>query len=96
MREYELTVVFSPEISDEDMADEIEKVNRLVTEKGGVLNGEVQRWGKKRLAYPIRRFKEGNYVLTRFKISPGQTAELERNLHSLEVILRHLLVKLEE
>lgn len=91
-----MTVVFSPEISDEDMADEIEKVNRLVTEKGGVLNGEVQRWGKKRLAYPIRRFKEGNYVLTRFKISPGQTAELERNLHSLEVILRHLLVKLEE
>jgi small subunit ribosomal protein S6 len=96
MREYELTVVFSPEIPDEDMANEIEKVNRLVTEKGGVLNGEVKRWGKRRLAYPIRRFKEGNYVLTRFKLRPGQTAELERNLQSSEGILRHLLVKLEE
>ena len=96
MREYELTVVFSPEISDEDMVNEIEKVNRLVTEKGGVLNGEVKRWGKRKLAYPIRRFKEGNYVLTQFELGPEQTAELERNLQSSEGILRHLLVKLEE
>ena len=89
-------MVFSPEIPDEDMANEIEKVNRLVTEKGGVPSGEVRRIGKRKLAYPIRRFKEGNYVLAQFKLGPEQIAELERNLQSSEGILRHLLVKLEE
>lgn len=96
MREYELTVVFSPEIAEEDVEGEIEKVNQFVTQKGGVLADEVKRWGRRKLAYPIRRFREGNYVLTRFNLEPSLTSELEKNLQSSEGILRHLLVKLEE
>jgi small subunit ribosomal protein S6 len=96
MREYELTVVFSPEIAEEDLADEIEKVNGFVTQEGGVISAEANRWGRRRLAYPIQRFREGNYVLTQFKLEPHQTAELERKLLSSEGVLRHLLVRLEE
>lgn len=96
MREYELTVVFSPEIADENITNEIEKVTEFVTQRGGVLTAEVNRWGRRRLAYPIRDFREGNYVLTQFKLQRSLTAELEKNLQSSEGILRHLLVRLED
>jgi small subunit ribosomal protein S6 len=45
------------------------------------------------LAYPIKHFLEGNYVLTRFKISPARCKELETNLKISEEIIRHLLIK---
>ncbi len=94
VRDYELTVVFSPEIADEDIPTEIEKVNQFITQKGGVIT-EVNQWGRRKLAYPIRRFREGNYALTQFKLQPNLTVELEKNLQSSEEILRYLLVRLE-
>lgn len=93
MRDYELTVIFRPEIAEEDIPGEIEKVNQMISQKGGVV-GEVNRWGRKRLAYPIKHCKEGNYVLTPFKMDPGSALELEKNLRSSEQILRYLLVRL--
>lgn len=96
MKEYELTVVFSPEIADEDMDNEIERVTGFITQKEGAITAGVNRWGKRKLAYPIGNFREGNYVLTQFTLDPSQTAELERNLESSEGILRHLLVRLED
>jgi len=56
----------------------------------------VNRWGRKRLAYPIKRCREGNYVLTPFKMDPTSALELDKNLESSERILRHLLVRLGE
>ncbi len=95
MREYELTVIFRPEIAEEEMPAEIEKVSQMISQKGGVV-GEVNRWGRKRLAYPIKRCREGNYVLTPFKMDPTSALELDKNLESSERILRHLLVRLGE
>ena len=95
MRDYELTVVFSPQIAEEDIATMVEKVSQFITQKGGVIN-EVNRWGRRKLAYPIRHFREGNYALTRFKLQPSLAAELEVNLRSSEEVLRYLLVRLEE
>lgn len=94
MRDYELTVVFSPEIAEEDLPAEIERVNQLIAEKGGVV-GEANRWGRRRLAYPIKKHREGNYVLTPLKLQADVAAELERNLRGFEQILRYLLVKVE-
>ncbi len=94
MRDYELTVVFSPEIAEEDLPAEIERVNQLIAQKGGVV-GEANRWGRRRLAYPIKRHREGNYVLTPLKLQPDVATELERNLRGFEQILRYLLVKVE-
>jgi len=94
LRDYELTVVFSPEIAEEDLPAEIEKVNQLIAQKGGVA-GEVNRWGRKRLAYPLKKHREGNYVLTPLKLEPDTAPELEKNLRGFEQILRYLLVRVE-
>jgi small subunit ribosomal protein S6 len=95
VREYELTVVYNPEISEEDFPEAIEKVNQLVTQRGGEII-EVNHWGRRKLAYPINHLIEGNYVLTRLKLEPSSTKQLESILHASEEILRHLLVRLEE
>jgi len=71
----------------------IENISRFITEKGGVVS-EVERWGKKKLAYPIKSFVEGSYVLSRFKLKPTLSKDLEANLRISEDIVRHLLVKL--
>jgi small subunit ribosomal protein S6 len=56
----------------------------------------VKPWGRKKLAYPIKNYTEGNYVLTLFKMDPKLTAELESSLELSEEILRHLLVRLSD
>lgn len=95
MRDYELVVIISPEIADEEIPATIDKVSQFIIERGGAIT-EVNQWGRRKLAYPIRDFMEGNYVLTQFKIEPGLTAELEASLGIWEEILRHLLVRLSE
>lgn len=94
MREYELTLVFSPDIPDEDIPGEIDKVAQLVIQKGGATTAEADRWGRRKLAYPIKKSVEGNYVVSHFKLPANQTVELERKLESSEGILRHLLISL--
>ena len=95
MRDYELIVIVSPEVPEEELPTHIDKISEFITNKGGSVT-EVERWGKRKLAYPINHFREGNYVLTRLKLEPGTTAELEANLRISERILRHLLVRLGE
>ena len=94
MRDYELVIIISPDVAEEDIPTTIDKVSQFVTSRGGEITG-IDRWGKRRLAYPINRFKEGNYELSRFKLEPGTTAELEASLQISETILRHLLVRME-
>jgi small subunit ribosomal protein S6 len=93
LRDYELIVVFSPEVTEDGLDAALGKVNQFITERGGTLP-TVEQWGKRKLAYPIKHFLEGSYVLIRFQLSPKLTRELEVNLHISEEVLRHLLVKL--
>ena len=96
MRDYELTVVISPSVADDEVTATLEKkVGQFITERGGSIT-EVKPWGRKRLAYPIKNHNEGNYVLTIFKMDPNLTAELESSLELSEEILRHLLVRLSD
>jgi len=95
LRDYELVVIISPEVADEEILATIDKINQFIIERGGAIT-EVNQWGRRKLAYPIRDFLEGNYVLTQFKIEPRLTAELEASLGISEEILRHLLVRLSE
>jgi len=95
MSSYELVLVINPEVADEDVPGAAEKVSELIAKVGGSVT-EITQWGRKRLAYPIRRFKEGSYVLTRFEIEPALTKELDMKLRSPEEILRHLLIKLRD
>ena len=93
LRDYELVLVFSPEVAEDGVDAAIGKVSQFIAERSGTVSA-VEPWGKRRLAYPIKHFVEGSYVLTRFKLRPKLTKELEANLQISEEVLRHLLVRL--
>jgi small subunit ribosomal protein S6 len=94
LRDYELVVIISPEITDEALDGAVERISRFITEGGGAVSN-VERWGKKKLAYPIKHFTEGNYVLSRFKMEPKLSKELETSLEISEEVFRHLLIVLD-
>jgi len=94
LRDYELVFIISPEVSEETLEATVGGVSQFITGKAGVISGE-ERWGKRKLAYPIKRFLEGDYVLTRFKMNPMWSKELEANLLISENIIRHLLIRIE-
>lgn len=95
MRDYELVVIIKPSVADDEVPATVEKTSQYITERGGSV-AEVNQWGRKKLAYPIKDFTEGNYVLTQFSMDPESTTELEANLELSEDILRYLLVRLSE
>lgn len=92
MRDYELIFILSPKIDEENIPGTVEKVSKLVTDRGGTIES-VDHWGKRKLAYPIRRFSEGNYVSTHLKLKPTELTELETNLKLAEDVIRYLLVR---
>jgi len=94
LRDYELVVIISPEVVDEAIDSVVASVSRFITENGGTVSA-VEQWGKRKLAYPIKHFMEGSYVLTRFKLRPKLSKQLEASLKISEEVLRHLLVKVE-
>ena len=91
LRDYELVLIISPEIADEALDTTIDSVSQLITAKDGIISN-VERWGRKKLAYSIKHFMEGSYVLTQFKLKPGLSKELEANLQISGDVIRHLLV----
>ncbi len=92
LRDYELVYVISPEVDEEALESTTGNVNQFITSNGGVVS-EEERWGKRKLAYPINRFVEGHYVLTRFKMEPVWSKGLEGSLEISEDVLRHLLIR---
>ena len=94
-REYELALIISPEVENEALNTIIDNVSRFISEKGGVIS-QVEQWGRKKLAYSIEHFIEGNYVLIQFQSEPALNKALEANLEISEEILRYLLIKLSD
>jgi len=93
VREYELVFIVHPDVEEVDPL--LEKVTQFITSGGGQVV-KTERWGKRRLAYPIRKQKEGYYVLMQIQLQPEAVRELERNLRLTEGILRHLVVRVEK
>ncbi len=91
--DYELVLIINPQ-AEEKVAATVETVTQFITGRGGAMT-EVQQWGKRRLAYPIKHFNEGFYVLARFKLNARFAKELKANLLITEEVLRHLLIKAE-
>jgi len=89
---YELIYILNPQLEVEAIDASIAKVNQFITGKGGSIVSE-NRWGKRKLAYGIKHFQEGVYVLTKFKMKPAFSKELESNLRIAEEVLRHLLIQ---
>ena len=95
MRNYELGFVIHPEVDQSDVTEAVDKVGQYVTAGGGEVTS-VDVWGRRKLAYPIRKQPEGTYAFIQAQIDPQGIAELERNLKLDEEILRYLLTRLEE
>lgn len=95
MNKYEILYVIDALISEEDIAANIQKFEDLVTKhKGNVLN--VDKWGKKSLAYPINYKTEGYYVLMDFESAPDFPLELERIMKITEPVIRYMVVRKDE
>jgi small subunit ribosomal protein S6 len=95
MRSYELVLVISPALAEEQVAATVERVQRFISERGGQVT-KLDHWGRRRLAYPIQRFNEGHYVVTRFRLDAAAVRELDRTLEVSEPVLRHLVVRTDE
>ena len=95
MRDYELVTILRPDIVDENLGAATDRLGQWVTAQGGEVT-KVDVWGRRRMAYPIRDFRDGNYVLTLFKLEARGTNELERSLKLSEDVLRYLLVRVGE
>ena len=94
LRGYEMVLILNPELTEDKFNASLDNFSKLITDMGGAI-AEVQQWGKRKLAYPIKQFSEGNYVLTRFQLQPAMSKDVEAKLHISEDILRHLLVRLD-
>jgi small subunit ribosomal protein S6 len=90
MRNYELVCIFQPELDETAFKGAVERVSSWVTEAGGSVD-KVEIWGRRRLAYHIRKQSEGQYVLLNISLDPKAASGLERNIRYLETVLRHLL-----
>lgn len=95
MREYELMVVFTPELDDDGVTATTERVKSLVSARGGEVV-DVQPWGRRRLAYPVKKFRDGYYAVAKLKLAPEAADPLDRSLRLTEPVIRHLLVRLDE
>ncbi|MFQ5658483.1 MAG: 30S ribosomal protein S6 [Candidatus Methylomirabilales bacterium] len=94
MTEYEVIVIYEAGLSDEALEGEVESFKRFLAREEAELV-EVQKWGKRRLAYEIKKKREGSYILFRVKGKPTLTPSIDRHLKFAEVVLRHLVVKVE-
>ena len=94
MREYELMVVLDPNLDDAAVEALNTRIQNMVTQRGGAIDS-VDAWGRRRLAYPIGRYRDGVYILSRFQMPPNAAAEIERALKLTESVIRHLLVRAE-
>ena len=93
LRNYEMILVISPELAEEKLNATLNNISQLIADMGGVVS-DIRQWGKRKLAYPIKKFSEGNYVLAHFQLQPALSKEVEAKLQISEEVLRHLLVRL--
>ena len=92
MNSYELLYILNNELADEAKVAVIEKLNAVVTANGGTVDN-VDKWGTKRLAYPINYKSEGYYVLVNFTAPATLPDELERVMRITDAVVRFMIVK---
>jgi small subunit ribosomal protein S6 len=90
MRNYELVCIIQPDLDETAFNEVVDRVKSWITDAGGKID-KVDVWGKRKLAYLIRKQREGQYVLFNIALPAQATKELERNIRFLEPIMRHML-----
>lgn len=95
MRNYEVMYIIKPDLDEEKIQAVIEKFNTLINDnKGEVVTAD--KWGKRRLAYEIKDYREGIYILVNFKGEAGTARELDRVMKITDDILRFMIIAKEQ
>ena len=94
MNKYELALIIRPELEEEERLAETQKVHDLITRFGGTIE-KVDDWGKRRLAYEIKKVNEGFYSFISFDAEGPAPAEIESRIRIMEGVLRYLIVRKE-
>ena len=94
-RTYELMFIVRPDMTEEDQDKLISTLETAVTSSGGQVKS-MEKMGKRRLAYMVRRFHDGMYILLTFEGSGGLVHELERRLRVTEPVIKFLSVRIDE
>ena len=95
MRQYELMIILDPEIEERTVAPSLDKYLTVIKTDGGTVD-KVDIWGRRRLAYDIKKKSEGIYAVVNCTASPAAAAELDRQLGLNETILRTKIIRPEE
>lgn len=91
VRDYELMFIVRPELDDEGVQAAIDSVTKVVESNDGQVV-KTTLWGKRRLAYEVKRLREGHYVIAKLRLEGSKVTEIERTLRIHDTIFRHLLV----
>ncbi len=91
MKTYETTIIFDPGLEEARINEEVERVSQSIAQASGEIV-EVQRWGKRKLAYNIRKRRDGTYIHIKHKSPPELIGEMDRKFRLNEGVLRHLTV----
>lgn len=95
MRTYEVMFIMDPTLETEDTDKIIDRLTQTVADHGGAVTN-IDRWGKRRLAYEIAGHRDGNYTVMTFQSLPQSGGELERVLRITDGVIRYLLVNQED
>jgi small subunit ribosomal protein S6 len=90
MHQYELMCIIHPDLDEASFNESVEKITGWIKELNGVVE-KTDIWGRRRLAYEIRKQREGQYILFTISIPPASVAGLEQNLRFLEPLMRYLI-----
>ena len=92
MRHYELMVILDPELEERTIAPSLDRFLTVITKANGTI-GKVDIWGRRRLAYEIKKQIEGIYAIVTIESEPAAVAELDRQLNLNESVLRTKLMR---
>ena len=91
MRKYEVLYIVRPDVEQETLQSVVEKFNAIISNGGEIIKSEIM--GKRRLAYEIKKFRDGIYVVVNFNAPSEVVAELDRVLRITDEVIRHLIVR---
>jgi small subunit ribosomal protein S6 len=95
MRIYEELFIVKPDAPEEEMDAFIEQMKTVITSAGGTVD-KVDKWGKRKLAYKVDKYREGAYVLFQFSAGPESVKEFERRLRVSDLVLKFLTVRIDQ
>lgn len=91
MRDYEVIFIVHPDLDENALKGVVDRVQSWITDSGGSVV-KLDSWGKRRMAYSIRKQREGQYIFIEAQFAPRFSAELERNMRFVEPIMRFTIV----